>query len=154
MNNKVVFLLSLVLLISISVSGQSSAKETKTNLILSSVRSYLGTPYQYGGMSRKGIDCSALLYLCFNQAGIELPRESKEQSKFGKNVKWNRIKPGDLVFFKFQQKGENSWHSGVIVSVEKEKIKFIHASSSKGVIESDLNSAYYRENVRGFRRVI
>jgi len=148
-----VALLSLLIGI-IPVWGQSSAKEAKTNLILSSVKSYLGTPYQYGGMSRKGIDCSALLYLSFNQAGIELPRESKDQSKYGKNVKWNRIKPGDLVFFKFKQKGENSWHSGVIVSVEKEKIKFIHASSSKGVIESDLNSTYYQENVKGFRLVI
>ncbi len=134
--------------------GQSASKEAKTNLILSSVKSYIGTPYQYGGMSRKGIDCSALLYLTYNTGGIKLPRQSKDQSKFGKNVKLNRLKPGDLVFFKFKQKGEKSWHSGVIVSVEKNKIKFVHASSSKGVIESDLLSDYYLSNVKGFRRVM
>jgi cell wall-associated NlpC family hydrolase len=136
------------------VSGQSASKEAKTNLILSSVKSYLGTPYEYGGMSRKGIDCSALLYMAYNTGGVKLPRQSKDQSKFGKNVKLNRLKPGDLVFFKFKQKSEKSWHSGVIVSVEKNKIKFIHASSSKGVIESDLLSEYYLTNVKGFRRVI
>jgi len=154
MKAKTTLLAAVILICGWGLHAQSSTKETKTNLILSSVKSYLGTPYQYGGMSRKGIDCSALLYLSFNQAGIQLPRASKDQSKFGKNVKWGRIKPGDLVFFKFTQKGENSWHSGVIVTVEKEKIKFIHASSSKGVIESDLNSTYYKTNVRGFRRVI
>ena len=141
-------------LLTFEAFAQRVNKDNQTNLILSSVKSYLGTPYKYGGMSRKGIDCSALMYLSFNQGGIELPRSAKDQSKFGKNVKLGRVRPGDLVFFKFKQKGEKSWHSGIIVSVEKNKIRFVHASSSRGVIESDLYSDYYYKNIKGFRRVI
>ena len=140
-----------------SVQAQSkkkSAKDSKTNVILSTVRSHLGTPYKYGGMSRKGMDCSGLLFLSFNTGGIRLPRTAKEQSSVGKKVKQSKLRPGDLVFFKFKQKGEKWWHSGVITVVEKNKVKFIHASSSRGVVESDLLSDYYQKNVKGFRRVI
>ena len=146
---------TLFLIAAIGSNAQSrGAKESKTNVIMSSIKSYIGTPYKYGGMSRKGIDCSALLYVSFNTGGIRLPRTAKSQSDFGKNVKWKRLRPGDLVFFKFKQKGEKWWHSGVISVVEKNKIRFIHASSSRGVVESDLLSDYYRKNVKGFRRVI
>lgn len=154
MTRKYLLTLLLIPFLLSTAYGQKASKETQTNLILSSVKSYLGTPYKYGGMSRKGIDCSALMYLSFNQGGIELPRSAKDQSKVGKSIKIGRARPGDLVFFKFKQKGEKSWHSGIIVSVEKNKIKFVHASSSKGVIESDLYSDYYFKNIKGFRRVI
>ena len=146
-----------LLILAIGVShGQSKRKkrERKTNVVMSSVKSYLGTPYKYGGMSRKGIYCSALLHVSFNTGGISLPRTAKDQSKFGKNVSWRGLKRGDLVFFKFRQKGEKWWHSGVITVAEKDKIRFIHASSSRGVVESNLLSDYYKKSVKGFRRVI
>lgn len=154
MTRKFFLIFCLIQLFAIGAFGQRANKDVQTNLILSSVKSYLGTPYKYGGMSRKGIDCSALMYLSFNQGGIELPRSAKDQSKVGKSINIGRARPGDLVFFKFRQKGEKSWHSGIIVSVEKNKIKFVHASSSKGVIESDLYADYYFKNIKGFRRVI
>ena len=138
------------------VKGQSrtSKKEQKTHMLLSTVKSYLGTPYKYGGMSRKGIDCSALLHLSYRTVGIDLARTARDQSKYGKKIKWSRLRIGDMVFFKFKQKGEKWWHSGVITEVSKNKIRFIHASSSRGVVESNLLSDYYRKNVQGFRRVI
>ena len=151
------FLITVALVFSVGFShGQSKKKkrEVKTNVVMSSVKSYVGTPYKYGGMSRKGIDCSGLLHVSFNTGGISLPRTAKDQSKFGKNVSWNGLKRGDLVFFKFKQKGEKWWHSGVITVAEKGKIRFIHASSSRGVVESNLLSDYYKKNVKGFRRVI
>ncbi len=137
---------------SISQSRRSN-KERQLHLVLSTVKSYIGTPYKYGGMSRSGIDCSGLIHLSFNMAGIRVPRTAKDQSKHGKNIGWNRLRPGDLVFFKFKQKGAKWWHSGVITIVEKDRIRFVHASSSRGVVESDLLSDYYRKNVKGFRRV-
>jgi len=146
-----------LLVIAIGTQAQSKSKgikERKTNVILSSVRSHIGTPYLYGGISRKGMDCSGLLYVSFNTGGIRLPRTAKDQSTYGKNVRWKKLRPGDLVFFKFKQKGEKWWHSGVITVVEKNKIRFIHASSSRGVVESNLLSDYYQKNVKGFRRVI
>jgi probable lipoprotein NlpC len=139
---------------------RQAARQTQTkrqreaDIVISTARTYLGTPYKYGGTTRKGIDCSALIIESFKAAGYNLPRSAHDQSTFGKNVKIGKIQPGDLVFFKFKQKGENTWHSGLITVVEKNKIRFIHSSSSKGVIESDLLSDYYKSNIKGFRRVL
>lgn len=154
MRSFILLFFALTLVSTAEAQSRRSKKERQTNLALSTAKSYIGTPYKYGGMSRKGIDCSALLYVSFNTSDIKLPRTAKDQSKYGKNVGWGRLKPGDLVFFKFKQKGGRSWHSGVITIVEKDRIRFVHASSSRGVVESDLLSDYYRKNVKGFRRVI
>ena len=140
--------------IAVGQSRTQSIKEKKTNVVMASVKSYIGTPYKYGGMSKSGMDCSGLLHVGFNTGGVRLPRTAQDQSKHGKKISWNRLRPGDLVFFKYKQKGEKWWHSGVITIVEENRIRFIHASSSKGVVESDLLSDYYRKKVKGFRRVI
>jgi len=115
----------------------------------------MGTPYQYGGTSGKGIDCSGLMLRSFEKVDYKLPRTALEQSKFGKKVGKKKIKPGDIVFFKFKEKGKKSWyHSGLVTSVINDKPKFIHASSSRGVVESDLTKDYYWKSIKGFRRVI
>ena len=85
---------------------------------------------------------------------MKLPRTSKEQSKVGNKRGWEGIRAGDLVYFKFKKKGSKWYHSGMITHVSEKKILFIHASSSKGVVESNLLSDYYKKNVKNFRRVI
>ncbi|RJE74177.1 C40 family peptidase [Reichenbachiella sp. MSK19-1] len=154
----------LILFLSITVMGfyqtahgQSKKKKKKLreiNLVISTAESYTGTPYRYGGTSQSGIDCSSLIQNSFSQAGYTIPRTSKDQSKYGKKVNWNRLKPGDVVFFKFKEKRNKWYHSGLITSVDQDHIYFIHASSSRGVIQSDLTSNYYKSNVKTFRRVI
>jgi probable lipoprotein NlpC len=148
-----------IFLLSLEGNGQvrqqtQTKREREADIVISTARTYLGTPYKYGGTTRKGIDCSALIGESFRAAGYNLPRSAHEQSTFGQKVSMKKIRPGDLVFFKFKQKGEKSWHSGLITVVEKNKIRFIHSSSSKGVIESDLLSDYYKNNIKGFRRVL
>jgi cell wall-associated NlpC family hydrolase len=128
------------------------AKAIKT--VVQTAYSFKGTPYRYGGTTKSGIDCSALMQNSFSKAGIKIPRTAKEQSKFGKKVGWGNIKKGDIVFFKFKSKKEKWYHSGLITSVEGSKISFIHASTSKGVVISDLNADYYKKNVKAFRRVV
>lgn len=137
-----------------NLQAQKKKKKRKISTVISSAKGYIGTPYRYGGMSAKGIDCSGLMYQCFKKAGYSLPRTAKEQSKYGKKVGWGSIRPGDIVFFKFKQKGEKWWHSGLITNAKDGNIKFIHASSSRGVVESNLLSNYYKKNVKNFRRVI
>ena len=130
-------------------------RKQKTNTVIGAAKTYIGTPYQFGGTSGKGIDCSGLMLRCFEKANYKLPRTALEQSKFGKKVSKKKIKPGDVVFFKFKKRGKKSWyHSGLVTSVTNDKPKFIHASSSKGVIESDLTQEYYWKSIKGFRRVI
>lgn len=152
-----VLLLSLLYFLSTTeafAQKKKKARQQKTNTVIKTAKTYIGTPYKYGGTSGSGIDCSGLMLRCFEKANYQLPRTAKEQSKFGKKVGNNSIKPGDIVFFKFKNKGKKWYHSGLVTSVNKGKANFIHASTSRGVVESDLTQEYYSKNIKGFRRVI
>lgn len=155
--NKIAFgLLALFLVISSTSFAQKKKKkrQKEVSTVVRTAYSYKGTPYKYGGTSKSGIDCSALMQNSFAKAGYQIPRTSKEQSKYGKKVSWSAAKPGDIVFFKFKEKGNKWYHSGMITKVDGDAIKFVHASSSRGVVESSLNAKYYKDNVKTFRRVI
>ncbi|MBE9532121.1 MAG: C40 family peptidase, partial [Proteobacteria bacterium] len=89
-----------------------------------------GVRYRYGGLSKKGVDCSGFVYLTFkSDFDIVLPRTTKGQAKEGKSVKRSKLRPGDLVFFKTSRKVR---HVGIYI----EDDKFLHASTSKGVMIS------------------
>lgn len=142
--------------ISINCSAQRKKEQRRQNIkkVLLTGRSYIGTPYKWGGTNENGIDCSGLIQNSYRSIGIHLPRTAKEQSKIGKKRGWKSIHEGDLVYFKFKKKGSKWFHSGMITHVDKDKILFLHASLSNGVMESDLLNDYYRKNVKNFRRVI
>ena len=133
--------------------ASARAKRENVSTVIATARSYIGTPYQYGGMSRSGMDCSGLLVTAFRAAGLSLPRSSKDQSKVGLEVSIQELKPGDLVFF---AAGDSRWritHVGMITEIRsRQDIRFIHASSSKGVIEANLMSNYYQNIFRKARR--
>jgi cell wall-associated NlpC family hydrolase len=59
----------------------------------------LGTPYVWGGESPGGYDCSGLMQWAYREAGIDLPRVSRDQAKAGREVSAAEARPGDLVFF-------------------------------------------------------
>lgn len=134
--------------------AQGKKKRRKISTVIQTARSYIGTPYRYGGNTKGGIDCSGLIQQCYKKINVKLPRTAKEQSKIGSSKSWGSIREGDIVYFKFKQKGEKWYHTGMITKVTKNEIKFIHASTSRGVVESNLKSDYYRKNVKKFRRVI
>ncbi len=129
-------------------------KKEKIETVISAAQSYIGTPYKWGGNTKGGIDCSGLIQNLYKTIDLKLPRTAREQSKIGKKRGWGGIRPGDIVFFKFKEKRSKWWHSGMITFVGNDQVKFLHASSSRGVIESDLMSDYYKKNVKHFRRVI
>ncbi len=139
-----------------SAPAQRKKKKRQQNIanVIATGRSYIGTPYKWGGNTKAGIDCSGLIHNSYKTIGVKLPRTAKEQSKTGKKRGWEGIREGDLVYFKFKKKGSKWYHSGMITHVGEDKILFVHASSSRGVVESNLLSEYYKQNVKSFRRVI
>ncbi|WP_420385122.1 C40 family peptidase [Roseivirga sp.] len=145
--------LSLLFIILSGCSGHLS-RAKKVNLVVQTARSYTGTPYKYGGTTRVGIDCSALLFHSFNSVKVNLPRTSEQQAKKGKRVNIKDLQVGDMVFFATGKKRREINHAGIVTAVRgKNDVRFIHASTSLGVTESNLYSNYYRERFRRARRV-
>jgi cell wall-associated NlpC family hydrolase len=114
--------------------------------VIKTARTYLGTPYRYGGSTSKGMDCSGLLCTSFASIDVKLPRTSTEQASYGKDVRLNDIAPGDLVFFAERQGSSKISHVGLVTAVKrKEAITFIHSSTSRGVVEDNLFGEYYQK---------
>ena len=111
--------------------------------VIETARTYQGTPYLYGGTTRLGLDCSGLLQLSFNEAGVSIPRSSNEQAGWGEPVKPADLQPGDLVFFGASPGSRTITHVGLVTIVDAEGVDFIHASTSLGVVENSLESDYY-----------
>jgi len=106
-----------------------------------------GVPYRAGGESRRGVDCSGFVQLTFReQFALQLPRDTDSQAQIGKAISSRQLRPGDLVFFNI---GRRTRHVGVMV----ENNKFLHASTSKGVMISDLNQPYWQRYYWQARRL-
>jgi cell wall-associated NlpC family hydrolase len=119
------------------------AKSSPEFTIIQTAKSYRGTPYRYGGTTRTGIDCSALVYHSFAAVGVNLPRTSAEQSKLGKKVPLKKARPGDVLFFATGKKKKEVTHTGIVTETQKNEIRFIHASTSLGVTEDYLGNSYW-----------
>ena len=113
------------------------------------ILTWMGTPYDYGGETRSGTDCSGFTMQMFRlSAGIELPRTTEEQVKLGTPVQRGNLKFGDLIFF--NTSGQNPSHVGIYIGDDM----FAHASVSFGVTLSSLYSSYYKKRYTEARRVI
>jgi len=133
---------------------QADAREIKVDKVISTARTFIGTPYKYGGTTRAGMDCSGLLINSFQAVNVALPRSSEAQSKVGEEVTMKELEPGDLVFFATGRRKREVTHVGLVTDVRgKEDVKFIHSSSSLGVVETNLYAEYYQKRFRGARRV-
>ena len=110
---------------------------------IENARGYQGTPYLFGGTTRAGIDCSALLQLSFADAGVTIPRSSNEQAAWGEPVKPTELRPGDFLFFGAAPGSQVITHVGMVTVVDAEGVEFIHASTSLGVIENSFEADYY-----------
>lgn len=147
-------LLLVVILTGCGGTRKVDSRAYRASQIVETARGFKGTQYRFGGMSRSGIDCSGLIFLAFKQNGIDLPRVSKEQSKTGKKIPLDEVKPGDLIFFSRVKGSRKVTHVGMITDrVDRKTILFIHASSSRGVVESNLMTKYYRGIYLYARRV-
>ena len=125
---------------------------SKTDKIINNALSFRGTKYLYGGTTKKGMDCSGLIYTSYRLAAIDLPRTSREQSKKGVNIPLSKVMIGDLLFFKTSKKNVIS-HVGLVTNVNGNTVKFIHSSNSKGVVISSLNEKYWAKAFAKAKRI-
>jgi len=106
---------------------------------------WAGTRYRLGGLTKGGIDCSGFMQTTFLKAyGLALPRSTAEQRHVGKQIQKHELKVGDLVFFR-----KNN-HVGVYIGNNR----FMHSSTSRGVIIESLDDSYWAKTYTQSRRVL
>src|ERR1700749_2181015 len=102
------------------------------------VYDWIGTPYHFGGESRRGIDCSAFTKELYSEVfNLDIKRSSRDIFSMVNPVGKDELKEGDLVFFKIHSRSIS--HVGIYLGNNR----FAHASS-KGVAISSLDDAYYK----------
>lgn len=120
--------------------AQKEEERLERNL-LNELKSWIGTPYRYGGNTRSGVDCSGLVCQVYqNVYGKTLSRRSEDQYKYDirNYLAGNQLNTGDLVFFSIDNKKGDVNHVGIYL----DEYMFVHAGS-KGVVIDDLRKAYW-----------
>jgi len=132
-----------------SSGNPNTAYGTEKKRIMEAIMGWIGTPYYFGGTSRTGIDCSAFVLSVLKSAGeFTLPRTAAVQHQLGKNVRREKMKFGDLVFFHTMSHAYVS-HVGIYLGDNL----FAHASSRFGVTVSSLESDYYKSRLIAVKRL-
>lgn len=123
--------------------------------LLKEAKKHLGKPYRYGMKGPNAFDCSGFSSYVFKQFGISLSPSSRTQSTQGTKIDRKDIRTGDLIFFTSPRSGRNVGHVGICVSSNPEtgEIKFIHASTRRGITVNEVSGNYARRFLFA-RRVI
>ena len=135
-------------LLGISVSDLENEK------LYSTINQWLGTPYLWGGTTKKGVDCSAFVQHVYSDVyKQELPRTSIEQfyvdtDAHFKNQKY--LKQGDLIFFRLRHQDKVVSHVGIYL----QNGKFLGSNSPRGVEIVDLNSDYWQDKYVASARLL
>ena len=104
---------------------------------------WIGVPYRSGGSSKHGTDCSGMVYqICRKVYRVLVPRNSEEMKRNSLKVSKSKLQAGDLVFFSSTRHPKRVAHVGIYLKDNK----FIHASTTKGVIISSLKEDYYKKH--------
>ncbi|MGC6432263.1 MAG: C40 family peptidase [Jejuia sp.] len=123
--------------------------------IINYSKQFLGTRYKWGGTTKRGMDCSGLVFESFRAHNIYLPRISRDMAKKGEKIELKNVVKGDLLFFKTGKNRRNAInHVGLVIDIKNNAISFIHATTSKGVIISSLNDSYWKSAFIEARKVL
>ena len=123
------------------------AEEVKNTKMFEFIDDWYGTPYRLGGTTKKGIDCSAFSQFLFASVyGLSIPRTAREQYNLTSRISRTQLNEGDLIFF--NTRGGIS-HVGVYL----QNNKFVHASTSGGVMISDIFDEYWAKKFVGVGRL-
>lgn len=136
-----------------TVNTTGNATETARKII-KHAKTFEGTRYKFGGTTKKGMDCSGLVYTSFAKENIALPRISRDMAKQGERISLLKVEEGDLVFFQTNKSKNVINHVGLVVYNKSGVLKFIHSTTSRGVIISEISEAYWNSAFVEARRVI
>lgn len=148
------FLLGIVFLSLGSCKSTKISKDDPVFNVISTAKSFTGTPYKFGGTTRAGMDCSALIYHAYYSVGVTMPRISADQARMGKKVSPAALRPGDVLFFATSRKRNRVTHAGIVTEIQRGDIRFIHASTSLGVTEDFLSNRYWNKAFLFGRRIL
>lgn len=130
------------------VSEQPAHSASRHQQIARIVRRMRGRPYQYGGTTPSGFDCSGLVWYSHYQVGIRVPRTAAQQYRAGRKISHRKIRPGDLLFYRISR--TNPYH----VATYTGNGQFVHApSSGKKVMAVDMQNPYWKKRLIGIRRL-
>ncbi|MEX1063087.1 MAG: NlpC/P60 family protein [Balneolaceae bacterium] len=129
-------------------AGTSRSLTTVQKKLYQVHEEWRGTPYVLGGSDYNGVDCSSFIQIVFTRHfDVDMPRNTRQQIREGRGVRRNSVRPGDLIFFRTTRR---DLHVGIAVN----RSEFVHASTSAGVMISDMNERYWASRFLGVRRVL
>lgn len=135
------------------ITKKELSKNSKANQVIETAMTFTGVRYKFGGQTKKGMDCSGLIFVALSENDIAFPRVSYQMANEGKRIKIKEVQKGDLLFFKTSKRGKNINHVGLVVDVGNE-VKFIHSTTSRGVIVSSLREGYWNSAFVKAQRIL
>lgn len=138
-----------------TVKVNTSAKPSaEAETIVKYAKTFDGTRYKYGGTTKKGMDCSGLIFTSYKKYDVNLPRTTAGLRSTGDWIDLKNVNVGDLLFFATKKNSRKVNHVGIVTSVRTGNVDFIHASSSRGVMVSSLAEKYWYFSFVQARRVL
>lgn len=137
-----------------SISVNILPENEKVENIIATALTYSGVKYKFGGTTKRGMDCSGLIYVSLLKNDIPFPRVSYQMATQGHDIKLKKVQSGDLLFFKTRKRGKRINHVGLVVDVDDGDIKFIHSTTSRGVIVSSLREGYWNSSFVKATRIL
>lgn len=132
------------------IDGSLTNSENMGINIVEYAKTFLGTPYAYGGNTPRGFDCSGFVQYVISNFGVNMPRTSNDQYSIGVRVNKSDLMPGDLVYFKYNPNSYKLNHVGIYVG----NGNFIHSPvPGQAVKISPLNTGYFSYYYYGATRV-
>lgn len=120
---------------------RKSSNSNQRSKIVSTAKKYIGKSYVYGGKKPStGFDCSGFTAHVFKNNGVDISGPSHHQAKKGKRKSMKELQKGDLVFF---GKNNKVSHVAIVADVDRNSLKVIHSTSSRGVVIDDISTSDY-----------
>lgn len=123
--------------------SKNTTYDAKAESIIDYAKTFDGVKYKYGGTTKKGMDCSGLIVTSFQKEAIQLPRSTSQLAVVGDWVDVKEVQKGDLLFFATSKNSRNVNHVGIVTEARTGFVEFIHASTSRGVMTSELSERYW-----------